>query len=79
VCATAFHATNARAKLQFANIDIKDSIATGQQFVADNPKHLADIAVRARACVQDNKFPHCISIQKKRSSIKLSPVKHPRI
>jgi hypothetical protein len=54
MCATAFHAADAWAELQFANIDVKDSVAAGQQFIANNSKHLADIAIRARACIQDN-------------------------
>jgi hypothetical protein len=52
--ASAFHAADAWAELQFANIDVKDSVSTSQQFIADNSKHLADIAIWARACVQDN-------------------------
>jgi hypothetical protein len=59
--AAAFHAAHARLKLQFADIDVKNFISTSQQFIADDAEQLADIAVGARASVQDDDSFHWVS------------------
>jgi hypothetical protein len=51
VCAAAFHATYARAELQFANIHIIYYVAIRQQFIAYDIQHLVDIAIGAGASV----------------------------
>jgi hypothetical protein len=59
--ATALHTANARVELQFTDIDIMHLVAISQQFIAHHTQHLADIAVTARASVQDDNLLHNFS------------------
>jgi hypothetical protein len=58
VCATAFHATDTRAKFQLADINDCHLGALFEQGIAHDIQHLADVSVFARARIQNDHFSH---------------------